>query len=120
MKHVYAIIAKFVIIAIILEITLGLMTDLNFSEILMISLSVTILAYLIGDLFILSISNNTIATIADIVLTFLTILAFNYVYGYGRISYWDSIVSAVVVGIGEWFFHKYVAHHVFPNREEIH
>lgn len=120
MKHVYAILAKFVIIAIILEITLGLMTDLNFTEVLMISLSVTILAYLLGDLFILSISNNTIATIADIGLTFLIILAFNYVYGYGRISYWASIVSAVVVGIGEWFFHKYVARHVFPNREEIH
>lgn len=120
MKHVYSILIKFVIIAIILEITLGIMTNLNFSEILMISLSVTILAYLIGDLFILSISNNTVATIADIALTFLTLLAFNYVYGYGRITYLDSIVSAVVVGIGEWFFHKYVAHYVFPNREEIH
>jgi hypothetical protein len=118
MKHISALLIKFAMIAVVLEIVLGFLTDLTFGEILYISLAVTAAAYILGDLLILSVSNNTVATIADAGLALFVIYMFNFVYGDGRISFSDALVSAVVLAVGEWIFHKYVAKSVFPNREE--
>ncbi|MDP4089486.1 MAG: DUF2512 family protein [Bacillota bacterium] len=118
MKHIYSLVIKYVMTAIILELILGSLTALTFGDILLISLVVTIIAYLIGDLLILPATNNTVATLSDAVLAFITIFAFNYYYGYTIISYGDAIIAAVVLGVGEWLFHKYVAKVVFPDRDE--
>jgi hypothetical protein len=77
--------------------------------------TVTILAYLIVDLLILSISNNTVATISDIILALITVFLFRYYYG--KIEFTDALVAAIVIGIGDWFFHKYMAKNVLPNRK---
>jgi hypothetical protein len=105
-------------IAVILEIVLRYLSMLSFNRVLFISLTVTIIAYLIGDLIILSVSNNIIATIVDIALAVITIYMFNYISGFGRISLSDSFWSALLIGIGEWFFHKYVAKSVFPEHNK--
>lgn len=118
MKHVVALIIKFIMIAVILEIILMFGSTLNFNEILAISLTVTVIAYIIGDLIILSMTNNTVATICDGILAFVVIYLFNYVYSYKYIPVSSTLVAAVVLGIGEWFFHKYMAHKVFPERRE--
>lgn len=120
MKHIVALCIKYVMTAVILEVVLMFMSTLSFSKILLISLAVTIIAYVIGDLLILSKSNNTTATICDAVISFITIYAFYYIPTFGSISITNSIVSAVVVAIGEWFFHKYMARSVFPDRDREH
>lgn len=116
MKHVMALIIKYVMIALVLAVVLSWLTDLTFSEILYIAGAVTILAYIIGDLLILPATNNTIATIADVGLALLTIYMFNYLWDNREISFTDSLIAAAVIGVGEWFFHKYVATNVLPNR----
>lgn len=118
MKHVYALVIKYAMTAIILELSLGSLTALIFGDVLVISLAVTIIAYIIGDLLILPATSNIVATLADAVLAFITIFAFNYYYGYAIISYSDAIISAVALGVGEWLFHSYVARAVFPDRDE--
>ena len=118
MKHIWAMLIKFIMISVILEIVLGLLTALTFGEILWISVVVTIITYLIGDLLILSISNNTIATLADAGLALITINMFNYWSNYGTISFTNALISAVCIGIGEWFYNKYVAKSVFPKRKK--
>lgn len=118
MKHYLAILIKFVIIAVILEIVLNYLTTLSFYRILIISLAVTILSYIIGDLIILSISNNIVATIIDIALAVVTIYMFNYISGFRYISLSTSFWCALLIGIGEWFFHKYVAKSVFPEHSK--
>lgn len=117
MKHVYALLIKFVMVAVVLEVILSMLTDLTFSEILYVSATVTVLAYVIGDLLILAASNNTIATIADAGLAAFIIYMFNYIWELREISLSDALIAAVVIGIGEWFFHKYVAKNVFPDHK---
>ena len=118
MKHVTAIIIKFIMVAVVLEIVLGLLTNLTFTDIIYVSAAVTILAYIIGDLLILPASNNTVATVADAGLALFTIYMFNYLWNNRIISFSDALIAAVVIGIGEWIFHKYLANNVFPNRKE--
>lgn len=118
MRHIIALLIKFAMIAIALEVVLSMVTTLTFTDILYIAATVTILAYIVGDIFVLSMTNNTIATIADVGLTLVTIYAFNYAWNISRISLTDSLIAAVVVGVGEWFFHKYVANNVFLSREQ--
>jgi hypothetical protein len=119
-KHIWAIILKYLMVLIVLEIVLSLATALTIGEIAIISIAVTVLSYLVGDLLILSFSNNFVATVADAVLAFLTIYMFNFWSDYGVITVWDAVISAVVLAVGEWFFHKYMVKVVYPNRNREH
>jgi hypothetical protein len=114
MKHVTALLIKYAMIALVLEIVLSILTHLTFVDILYISLIVTLFAYIIGDLLILSASNNIVATVADTGLALFIIYMFNYLWDSRPIDFSDALVAAVVIGAGEWFFHKYVASKVFP------
>jgi hypothetical protein len=108
MKRIAQFIIKFILVSVILEVVLNLTTDLIFGEILIISLTVTALSFLLGDLLILSRSNNIIATIVDLVLATLTIYIFNYIPGFDDVNFDDAIISSVVLGVIEWFFHRYL------------
>lgn len=109
MKHLTAILIKFAMITIILEVLLLILTNITFIDILVISATVTAIAYLIGDLFVLPAINNTVATIADVGLAFITILMFNYFWLDRGISIWSALIAAIAIGVGEIFFHKYIA-----------
>ena len=127
MDHVKAIVIKFVMIAVVLGIVLTGIFDGAFEDTLIISLILTIVAYIIGDLFIFrKVGNdrnadhhkrNIIATISDAVLSFLVIWIM------GRNLFTDdsdvliaSIISVVIIAVGEWFFHKYLDKHVFDEK----
>lgn len=114
MRHIGALLLKFVIIAIVLELVLLNFTALTFGNILTIALTVTALAYLVGDMAILPKSNNTIATIADIGLSLITILLFNYIFPGTGISFSDALIASLGIGVGEWIFHKFVSRSVLP------
>lgn len=116
MKHIWALLLKFVIVAVVLEIVLLSLTLLSFGDILLISLAITVLAYLVGDLAILPVSNNTVATIADMGLSLIALLLFNYVYPGAGISFFDALAASIVLGIGEWVYHKFVAKSVLPDQ----
>ncbi|MBE6066579.1 MAG: DUF2512 family protein [Clostridium lundense] len=118
MKHVIALIIKFIMIAAVLEIILSMLTNFNFVRILYISLIVTLSAYIVGDLLILSATNNTIATIADVGLAAFVLYMFNFFWIPRQISLLDALICAAVIGIGEWFFHHYIKNNVFPNQKE--
>ncbi|NLL38080.1 MAG: DUF2512 family protein [Clostridiales bacterium] len=115
MKHVIALAAKFILIAVILEIVLNIMTALSFWQILMISLAVTVASYIIGDLIVLPAFGNMIASITDIGLALIIIHLFNW-SGYGVIDLVDCVVAAVVTGIGELLFHSFIHAFLFPAR----
>jgi hypothetical protein len=118
MKHIVALLFKYVIVLVLLEIILSLTTSWTVGQIAVVSVAVTLVSYLIGDLLILGVSNNTVATLCDAVLAFLTIYSFNYWSTYPYIPAGAAVVSAVVLAIGEVFFHKYMAKTVYPNRGE--
>ena len=112
MRHISALLIKVVMTSIIFSIVLSVMTDLTFADILYVSATVTILTYVICDLLILSITNNVVATIADVALALATIYAFNFIWEVRNISFTDSLITALMLGVGEWFFNKYVEHNV--------
>lgn len=115
MRHIVALLIKFAMIAVVLVAILSFLTSLYFGDILYIAGTVTLLAYVIGDMLILRMSNNTVASIADAGLALLTIYMFNYIWVIHKISFTDALISGVVIGVGEWFFHKYVANNVFSE-----
>ncbi len=117
MKHALALVIKFAMIAVVLEVVLGYLTDLSIVNILYVALAVTLLAYLIGDLFVLDKTNNTVATIADAGLALFTIWAFNWIMPDADISFTDALIAAAVLAVGEWIYHKYVRRAVFPPVE---
>ncbi len=108
MKHMTALVIKFVIIAVVSELILGIFTNLSIREILLVSLTITVVTYFIGDLLILSVFNNTIAAVADAGLCWLIIYLSNYVWPVRSISLLSALSAAVVIGIGEIFLHMYI------------
>lgn len=117
MKHIGALILKFIIVAVILELVLLNLTYLTFGRILVISAAITVIAYLVGDLGILPRSSNTIATIADIGLSFVILLIFGFIYPSGNLTFLVALLASVVLGIGEWVFHRFLGKSVFPAEE---
>lgn len=128
MKHVKALLIKFIMILAVLWIVFTLMFDAEFGDTLLMSVVLTIAAYVIGDLFILSRSGdltkpdgdftkrNAIATVCDAVLAFIVL----WVLGEALLDPDDnvvlaSLISTVVIGIGEWFFHRYVNNQVIED-----
>ena len=108
MKHIIAFVVKYVMVTVILEIILGIFTNLSIAEILTVALTVTVVTYLFGDLLILSLFNNTIAAVSDAGLSWLIIYLFNYPWPIRNIPLLSALSAAVIIGIGEVFFHMYM------------
>lgn len=115
MKHIAALLIKFVMVAVVLEIIFSILTTLTFASILYIAAAVTIIAYIIGDLLILPASNNTIASMSDVALALATMYMFNYIWSTTQIHFVSALIAAVIIGVGEWFFHKYVSNSVLKK-----
>ena len=124
MDHVKALIMKFVMIAAVLLIVLTLLFDVPVGDTLWISLVLTLVAYAMGDLMIFRKAGdardqnkrNMIATISDIVVAFLVIwLMGDALVGENMDIVTPAIISAIVIGGGEWFFHKYLDRNVFHD-----
>lgn len=131
MDHVKAIIIKFVMIAVVLGIVLTGIYDGEFGDTLLISAVLTIVAYVIGDLLIFRkagddherhadhAKRNTLATVADAVLTFFVVwlMGKSLFINDGDVLA-ASFISAIIIAAGEWFFHKYLDNHVFDEKHD--
>ena len=128
MNHVKALLIKFVMITVVLGIVLSVGFDFPFGDMLLISFVLTLVAYVMGDLFIFrktgdsssQTNRNIIATVSDGILAFLVI----WIMGSQLIPNSNNIViasliSTLVIAVGEWFFHKYLDANVFPEKTNI-
>ncbi|WP_100398743.1 DUF2512 family protein [Bacillus sp. FJAT-44742] len=117
MKHVVALIIKVLMVAVVLLIVMTGMYGYPAGATFGLSLIIAGLSYLVGDLGILRVSNNTVATIGDIALAAVAIwLIGPLVYGTG-VPFTVAVISSVVIAVGEWFYHKFIAEGVLPDRE---
>lgn len=111
MNHVKAFIIKFILSFILLTLILSGLYNFSVRNVFYISVVLGVLSYIIGDVLILRRSNNTVATIADFGLAWLTIwLMARYLEG-GYVGT-PSFIAAIGVSIFEIFFHKYVRNNV--------
>ena len=116
LRHVKALIIKFIASFALLYIVLGVVYDMSIGTVFVITMLVGVSSYLLGDMLILPRSNNTIATIADIGLSFFLIWYIGSVLTDGNMFY-PSLISAIGIGLFEFVFHKYVLNHVFKNED---
>lgn len=119
MDHVKALIMKFIMCTAVLWIVLGLLYGADFGEILTISVILTLASYAIGDLLVLRSFNNVVATIADFGLSFIMI----WLIGLAIIDEpmpiaTAAFLSAIVITVGEWFFHQYMKNRVFDDENK--
>ncbi|GGH84374.1 putative membrane protein [Pullulanibacillus pueri] len=111
MKHLVPLLIKFVMCFAILYIVAGLFYNWSFSAVFWTSLILTVGAYLIGDLWILPTTANMMATIADFILALLVVWIFGNLFLDKPVSLIrEPLISAIVIMVGEWFFHKYMRH----------
>ncbi|MGN1401929.1 MAG: DUF2512 family protein [Bacillus sp. (in: firmicutes)] len=102
-------------VTVILGIILTGIYNGAFADTLLISVILTVVAYIVGDIFIFRLLNveqvkrNMIATVSDLVLAFLVIFLL------GELVFADegpvllaAIFSALIIAVGEWFYHIYL------------
>ncbi|WP_174614423.1 YndM family protein [Virgibacillus ihumii] len=120
MDHVKALIIKFIMCTAVLWLILGAFYGVEFGNILMLSVLLTAISYIVGDLFLLPRFENWGATLADLGITFVGIwflgpLLFEENLQVGT----AAIITAIIIAVGEYFFHKYMAREVLDDRDHF-
>jgi hypothetical protein len=126
LDHLKAIAIKFVMVAVVLGVILTGIFGVEVSDMLTVSIVLTLGAYILGDLMVFKRLNgdqkkrNTVATLAD------AGLAFVILWFMGTAMFPDtnvvlaSLISAIVLAAGEWFFHKYLDNEIFNDNRSYH
>src|SRR5690625_3132658 len=113
MEYVKALLIKFVMTTAVLWVVLGAFYGASFASIFILSLIIAGLSFVLGDLFILPKFENWGATISDFLLVFLAVWLYSAnvaIVNYPAIT--AAAMSAILISIGEVFFHKYVDSHI--------
>ncbi len=118
MKHVRALLIKFIASFALLYLILGLMYGMDFGEVLLLSAVLGIAAYIIGDILILPRTNNVLATIADFFIAWLIIFMFVDGMAVTDNTFTATTIAALGVGVFELFFHRYLAKQILPNDDK--
>lgn len=118
MKHLKAMAVKFIACLVVLMVILGLVFNVAFSNILLITVVLGLVSYLLGDLFLLPRSSNNMATLADFGLSFVIIWAIlANISNDGTSVFWATLISAIGVSLGEYFFHRYMQKRVLNQND---
>ncbi|WP_302847086.1 DUF2512 family protein [Alteribacillus bidgolensis] len=106
---------KIPMVAVVLLIIFSGISTYSIWNTIILSLLVIAVSYIAGDLFILKMTNNTIATLSDFGVVLLMVwLAAIPVFGAG-VPFGLAFISAVIIASGEWGFHKYMNRVVLPD-----
>ena len=119
MDYVKALVIKFVMCLAVLWLVLGVFYNVRFGHILTLSIILTPVTFILGDLFILRRFENWGATIAD----FLMVFAVVWFYGAYFINVTFPVItaaalSALIISVGEIFFHRYVDSHILHVEDD--
>ncbi|WP_163971461.1 YndM family protein [Oceanobacillus halotolerans] len=119
MEHIKAIGIKFVIIAFTVYAIFGVFHQANLINLLWISVLTTIIAYAIGDLLILRMFGNVVASFADFGLTFVSLWVLGNMFIWGNIPIITlSLISAFLIACSEPFVHGFVVNKITGTRHD--
>ncbi|RXY98406.1 YndM family protein [Fictibacillus sp. S7] len=104
--HILRIVMKFIAAAVVLGIIDALGYDLGASDILGISAVLAIVSYVVGDLFLLRVTNNTVATIADFALAFVILYLMIDNMTIEDDVFSASLIGSIAITAFEIFFHR--------------
>jgi membrane protein DedA with SNARE-associated domain len=80
-------------------------TEATFLGSVITALTLSTLAYFLGDQLVLRMSNNLIATAADAILAFTFLWAVAY-YSRWTLTFGELLIIVALLGVVEWIFHK--------------
>ncbi|NUK29412.1 YndM family protein [Parageobacillus sp. VR-IP] len=120
MKHLIALALKYVLLATVFFAIVPLFLRVSSAELLWFSLWMTIVAYALGDLYLLPRFGNLSAAIADFGLAFVGVwIGIGAFYdGNGTAVLNAAFFSALLVALGEVLFHAYVQRFILRGQEE--
>lgn len=121
MKYLEAILIKFAMVFSVLFVILGIAYGVEVFEIFILSLIITAVGF-IGDLTIYPKTSNKVATGGDFVLVFLIVwLGELWLINNPDFSLvMPAIYSALLIAVGEWFFHIYLTKRIWEQKETSH
>ncbi|MFC4556848.1 YndM family protein [Virgibacillus kekensis] len=120
MDHIKVLLMKFAAITITLFAIFGVFYEADFGELFLISLLVTGISYVLGDMFILRKYGNVTATISDFPLAFLSIWILGGMFFGNELPIITlSLLSAFFITCCEPFVHGYVANHFSVERHDL-
>ncbi|ELK44192.1 UNVERIFIED_CONTAM: YndM family protein [Halobacillus marinus] len=109
MTHAKLFLTKFLFSFAVLLIILGWGFDVSFGNVFLISLVLTAVSYLVGDIFLLSKTSNTSATLGDFVLIFAIVYLISDALTVGDDVFQATLYATISLTIFEYFFHQSVA-----------
>jgi len=108
-RHGSALLIKVIMIAIISVVLLPIFSQITATQAFVIALILTLVAYIIGDLWVLHRYGNFMATVGDVVMAALVIgIADLILHNTMTITAAGWVIILALVAFGEWFFHKYL------------
>lgn len=108
MKHVWALIIKFVMFFVVTGVIQGLVSGWPFLTLFITSIVLTVVAYIVGDLWILPRGGNLTASSVDFGLSLVGIWVMGSLLLHEPVYATGPLCSALVIAVGEWFYHTYV------------
>lgn len=121
-KHVVNLIIKVALFAVVLGILLSRMPAYSFGSILWLAVTMSILAYIVGDLLILPAYGNWTAVAADGLLVLFSLWLLPGLLGTSPVGFGTILMAAILLGLGEYYFHRYLQGElaVGSNMAEVH
>lgn len=115
MEHIKLIAIKFVATFVLLYLVLGMVYGMAIEYILFINM-VSIVSYFIGDLIILERTNNAVTTLVDFGIALAVIYLMADVLTVGGDPLTAALFSAILIGIFEAFYHRYVVNELHEQK----
>ncbi|MGP4079521.1 DUF2512 family protein [Pseudalkalibacillus sp. R45] len=108
-RHIVAVLSKFLIIICIAYVTLTVFFGVPIGNILWMSVLITAVGYVIGDLYVLKRLGNFIATIVDFGLVFIVFWLFADPYiDTAANQFWGAALAALFIAISEFVYHIFI------------
>jgi len=119
MRDLMVLLLKFISCIVAFAIGLDLFFNATIVDILSFSLTVTLISYIIGDKIILPAYGNTLASLVDFILAYVSVWVFGNIYLNSVMQIaWGSVISAAIISIAEIFVHRYLLTHDHEDNRE--
>ncbi|MHA6122508.1 DUF2512 family protein [Enterococcus mundtii] len=120
MKHVKALVVKAIMIWAILWIVLTGLYGVSFMDSTIVGVIIVVMIYVLGDLLILRKVGNIAATIADAGSAAAILWLYLYFMNDMTDIWMKVLVPAVLIGIAECFFHKWLlSQRIVPDERKM-
>jgi len=116
-KHFNAVLTKFLLIITIFGLIMPVTGNITTLTAVIAAMVLTLTAYFIADLIILPLYGNRLAVLADVLIT--VVVAWEMVRLVERVylPVPGLIIIAVLVGLGEWYYHvRYLARLIYKGK----